>query len=322
MKLWNDRRLRLSITRLGLEYLGAMLLVGVFAVNTGNNLLYLVFSLMVAIFLVSGWVSRHAIQGLELERIEEGNIFARVRGGIRVRLRDRVPQRMRALELRLELDQGRVEPGFYAGAQGREDALVVLHARPERRGLCRLLSLELRTSYPFGFLEKAWRFPLDQEILILPHPRAVALHPGPRGDAARPRPKPGISSPEGARPFREGDPLSRVHWKRTAQRGAPWVRTFEDEEPSGLRLHLDLRAWVPGREFEKELERLSGAILQARLQKREVFLEILSSAVRRETEGFAASWRALALSEAEGCLPTFSGLTLDSGSATLDPRLP
>lgn len=322
MKLWKDRRLRLSITRLGLEYLAAMLLAGVFAVNTGNNLLYMVFSLMVALFLVSGWVSRHAIQNLELERIEEGNIFARVRGGLRVRLRDRAPRRLRALELRLEMDQGRAEPGFYAGGEAREDVLVVLHITPERRGPCRLRGLELRTTYPFGFLEKAWRHPLDQEILILPHPRSVALRPGPRGEALRPIPRSGISSPEGARPFREGDPLSRVHWKRTAQRGTPWVRTFEDEEPAGLRLHLDLRPWVAGREFEKELERLSGAILQARLQKREVFLEILSSTARRETEGFAACWRALALAEAEGALPTFSGPDADYGSATRDPRLP
>lgn len=321
MKLWKDRRLRLSITRLGLEYLAAMLLVGVFAVNTGNNLLYLVFSLMVALFLVSGWVSRHAIQGLELERIEEGHIFARVRGGLRVRLRDSAPLRTRALELRLEMDQGRVEPGFYPGGSGREDALVVLHARPERRGSHRLRSLELRTSYPFGFLEKAWRFPLTQDILILPHPRSVALHSGPKGEALRPLPRPGISSPEGARPFRAGDPLSRVHWKRTAQRGAPWVRTFEDETPAGLRLRLDLRAWAPGREFEKELERLSGAILQARLQKREVFLEILSHATRRETEGFSASWKALARSEAEGTPATFSGSPADSGSGTPAPRL-
>jgi len=322
MKLWNDRRLRLSITRLGMEYLAAMLLVGVFAVNTGNNLLYLVFSLMVALFLVSGWVSRHAIQGLELERIEEGNIFARVRGGLRVRLRDLAPVRMRALELRLEMEQGRVEPGFYPGGQAREDTLVVLHATPERRGFCRLHGLELRTAYPFGFLEKAWRFPLDQQILILPHPRAVALRPGPKGEALRPLPRPGISSPEGARPFREGDPLSRVHWKRTAQRGAPWVRTFEDEESAGARLRLDLRSWAPGREFEKELERLSGAILQARLQKREVFLEILSSATRRESVGFAACWKALALSEAEGSLPTFSAPEADYGGAPRDPRLP
>jgi len=320
MKLWNDRRLQLSITRLGMEYLAAMLLVGVFAVNTGNNLLYLVFSLMVALFLVSGVVSRRTILNIELDCIEEGNIFARVRGGLRIRLKEGAPRRVRALEVRLEMDQGYVEPGFYPGGEGRSDALVVLHAQPERRGACRLRSLELRTAYPFGFLEKARRFPLDQEILVLPHPRTVPPRLGLRGESTRALSKPGVSAPEGARPFREGDPLSRVHWKRTAQRGVPWVRTFEDEEPAGLRLRVDLRLWSAGAAFEKELEHLSGAVLQARLQKREVSLEILSTTSLREARGFVPCWRALALLEAQGG-PAFSGPSADSASADLASRL-
>ncbi len=308
MKLWNDRRLHLSITRLGLEYLAAMLLVGLFAVHTGNNLLYLVFSLMVGLFLVSGWVSRRTLQDLELTAIEEGNIFARVRGGLRVRLKDRAPGRIRAMEVRLEMDQGRGEPGFFPGGQGREEVLVVLQARAERRGPCRLRSLELRTAFPFGFLEKARRFPLDQKILILPHPRAVTPRLGLRGESSESQPKPGSQAPEGARPFREGDPLSRIHWKRTAQRGAPWVRTFEDEVPSRIRLWLDPRLWNAGAAFEKELEHLSGAILQARLQKREVSLELLSDAGHQEIHGFTACWRALALQQAQGA-PHFSDVS-------------
>ena len=321
MRLWNDHHLQLSITRLGLEYLAAMLLVGIFSVNTGNNLLYLVFSLMVALFLVSGWASRRALQHLAVDRIEEGNIFARVRGGIRLRLADAAPGRIRALEVRLSMEHGRIEPGFYAGGEGRGDALVVLHARPERRGACRLQTLELRTAYPFGFLEKARRFSLNQEILVLPHPRVATLPSGLRGDALRPLARPGTSAPEGARPFREGDPLGRVHWKRTAQRGSPWVRTFEDEELAGLHLHLDLRAWGSGRAFERELEQLSGAILQARLQKREVFLEILTRRGRRETQGFIPCWRALAMAQGEADGPAFSDAPTDSASASLAPRL-
>lgn len=299
MKLWNDRRLRLSITRLGLEYLAALLLVGVFAVNTGNNLLYLVFSLMTALFLVSGWVSRHAIQDLQVARVEEGNIFARVRGGLRLRLQDGAPGRFRALELRLGLAGGRAEPSFYAGGGGQAEGKVLVHLVPDQRGWMQLLSLEVRTRYPFGFLEKAWNFPLDQAVLVLPHPRAAVLRQGPKGEAVRVVAKPGSASPDGARPFREGDSIQRVHWKRTAQRGAPWVRTLEDEEPVGQHLRLDLRAWRPGAEFEKELERLSGAILQARLQKRIVYLELRSRKGLRELEGATACWRALAEAGAE-----------------------
>lgn len=301
MNLWKDRRLRLAITSLGLQYIAALLMVGGFAVNTGNNLLYLVFGLMLGLFLVSGWVSRRALQGIRPVALDEGNLFARVRGGIRVRLSDRAPRRMRALEVRLEMEGGQIEPGFYPGGQGEPEALMVLHAKADRRGWTRLTALELRTTYPFGFLEKAWRFPLEKPVLVLPHPRTPPLlPPGPAGEPRRSAPMAGESSPEGARPHRPGDPPSRVHWKRTAQRGVPWVRTFETETPHGLALKLDLRHFGPGRPFERELEKLSGAVLQARLQKLDASLELLDSGGRQEFRGHTECWRAMALAEPEG----------------------
>lgn len=316
MNLWNDKHLRLTLTRLGLQYLAALSLTGFFAMNSGNNLLYLVFSLMLGLLLVSGWVSRRAIQGLKLLAIEEGNIFARVKGGIRVRLLDAHPRRSRGLEMHLEVERTRVEPGFYGGGQGGQAAvLVVLHARPELRGWNKVRYLEMRTRFPFGFLEKAWRFPLEKELLVLPHPRSTALRGESKGETHHFVPKPGVSSPEGARPFREGDPLSQVHWKRTAQRGVPWIRTFEGEQPTGLRLHLDLRLWAPGPAFERELERLSGAILQARLQKQEVFLGIQSTEGIQEHAGPTECWRALALAHAQDELPSGTATEANDSAA-------
>ena len=299
MNLWHDRRLRLAITRLGIEFLIAMLFMGVFAVNTGNNLLYMIFATMMGFFLVSGWASRQAIRDLDLVGVEEGNLFARVRGGIRIRFKDRAPGRARGLEVHLDMDGVKVEPGFLAGG-GACDQLLVLFAQPQQRGPCGLRRLELRTSFPFGLMEKAWVYPLSQELLILPHPRALSSRQLREGDLSQPRPRAGTSAPDGARPFREGDPLSRVHWKRTAQRGAPWVRTFEDEQPSGIRLHLDPRAWKPGSGFERELELLSGGILQARLHRREVTLTVAADEGRRTFEGFTPCWRALAMAQALG----------------------
>jgi uncharacterized protein (DUF58 family) len=194
-----------------------------------------------------------------------------------------------------------VEPGFLPGGKpGGPDGLLVLFAQPQRRGLCPLRRLELRTAFPFGLMEKAWSFELSRELLVLPHPRALSARQPRQGDLSQPLPQAGAASPDGVRPYREGDPLSRVHWKRTAQRGAPWVRTFEDERASGLRLHLDPRAWNPGAGFERELELLSGGILQARLHRRPVTLTVASDEGPRTFEGYTPSWRALAVAEATG----------------------
>ncbi|WP_275975771.1 DUF58 domain-containing protein [Geothrix terrae] len=305
MQLWSDRRLRLSLTGLGAQCLLALLAVGAFSVNTGNNLLYLVFSLMLGLFLVSGVLSRRALQGLRIVSLEEGNLFARVRGGLRLRLQDRGREhgrgRIRGLELHLTLEDGQVEPGFLGRTTSGGETLVVLQARAGHRGWTKAHRLELRTRFPFGLVEKARFIDLDQDLLILPHPRTPPAPPaGWRGEGHRTVTQEGTSSPEGARPWRAGDPPGRVHWKRTAQRSQLWVRTFHEERPQGLHLRLDLAAWAPGRPFERELERLSGAVLQARLQKREVSLELQGALETREVRGHAPCWRALALAQAEG----------------------
>jgi uncharacterized protein (DUF58 family) len=301
VRLWSDRRLRLSLTGLGAQCLLALLAVGAFSVNTGNNLLYLVFSLMLGLFLVSGILSRRALQGLKVVGLEEGNLFARVRGGLRLRLQDGGRGRIRGLELHLTLDDGQVEPGFLGRIDRKGEIQVVLHARAGHRGWARARRLELRTRFPFGLVEKARFIELDQELLILPHPRTPPAPPaGWRGEGHRTVAQEGTSSPEGARPWRAGDPPGRVHWKRTAQRSQLWVRTFQEERPQGLHLRLDLSAWAPGHAFERELERLSGAVLQARLQKREVTLELRGAEEAREVRGHPPCWRALALARAEG----------------------
>ena len=301
MRLWNDRRLRLSLTGLGMQYLLALLAVGAFSVNTGNNLLYLVFSMMLGLFLVSGILSRRALQGLKVSGLEEGNLFARVRGGIRLRLQDSGRGRIRGLELHLVMDDGTVEPGFLGVTGPADETLVVLQARAGRRGWTHLRTLEFRTRFPFGLLEKSRFVELDYSVLVLPHPRTPPAQPASwRGEGHRTLAQEGTSSPEGARPLRLGDAPSRVHWKRTAQRSQPWVRTFEEERPMGLHLRVDLTVWGPGRAFERELERLSGAVLQARLQKREISLELQGAEGIREVHGHSACWRALALAKPEG----------------------
>ena len=300
MRLWKDRQLQISVTPLGLQVLAALLLLGLLGLHTGNNLLLAIFSLLAGLLLVSGWASMRALQHLAPEELEEaGPLFARARGSLRLRLREGAPRRPRALELHLELEGARHEAAFYPGGEGDPSPGLRLHVQPERRGPFRARALELRTRHPFGLLEKRRRFALDRGFLAAPHPKPTPFPAGlPEGQRRHTRP--GDEAPVGARPFRPGDPVTRVHWKRTAQRGLPWVRTFEDDRAEGLRLGLDLRDWQEGPAFERALERLSGQVMQARLRRSPVVLELQGRGGSRAWEGPAACWQALALAKAEG----------------------
>jgi len=295
MFIWKDSRLSIRITRLGAMYVAAAAAVGLLGVYTGSNMLHAVLGLMIGMLLVSGWVSRASLLSARPGGIEAGALFARLRGGVRLRMAEGAPGRTGGLEVSLDIEGCRVGHGFFRG--GRSP--VALGVRPEKRGALRVRGAVLRTGYPFGLLEKAVRFPMDAVLVVAPHP-AGAEEPDRGGDDYRePTPASGYSSPVGARPFLPGDPMGRMHWKRTAQRGEPMVRLMEGDEAKGLALELDLCGWRPGPAFEGELERLSGAILQARLQRRDAALVVYGpGGARADAAGHMEAWRALAGAEA------------------------
>lgn len=78
-----------EVTRVGIAYFLAVLVIGVAALNTGNNLLYIVVAAMLAAILVSGVVSARALSGLELDIRLPQHIFAGEAAPGRIILRNR-----------------------------------------------------------------------------------------------------------------------------------------------------------------------------------------------------------------------------------------
>jgi uncharacterized protein (DUF58 family) len=65
-----------EVTRAGMLYVLVVLLIGIAALNTGNNLLYIVMAAMLAALLVSGMASSVCLRGLELDLKIPEHIFA------------------------------------------------------------------------------------------------------------------------------------------------------------------------------------------------------------------------------------------------------
>src|SRR5438445_10055422 len=75
---WRPFRPRRTIwpTRDGWWCLFVVIGLGVAAVNTGNNLLYLLVSLLLALIIVSGMLSEQSMRGLELIAVDPEEIYA------------------------------------------------------------------------------------------------------------------------------------------------------------------------------------------------------------------------------------------------------
>jgi uncharacterized protein (DUF58 family) len=77
-----------QVTKLGLIYVTVVLLIGIAALNTGNNLLYIVVAAMLAAVLVSGVVSAMVLRDLELDVRMPEHVFAGESGKGRLTLRN------------------------------------------------------------------------------------------------------------------------------------------------------------------------------------------------------------------------------------------
>lgn len=236
---------RLRFTGAGRWLTLAILGIGFAALNTANNLLYLILGGMLGMIVVSGWLSEQALRGLTLRRRVPRGVTA----GRPARIGYEVANGKRRLpsfsiELReREIAASAFVPGLGPGRSGVVRAEILF----ERRGVYALGEITLATTFPFGFFEKQRDVLLPGALIVWPRTDRRVREPRRAGDQARrsgPLPTPvggGRGEYRGLRPFRPGDDPHDVHWRSTARRGDLMVREYERDEAESLWISLDLR---------------------------------------------------------------------------------
>lgn len=299
---------QLKITREGWFYGLFTLGVGAAAINTGNNLLYLVLGLQLASIVISGMLSEAAISGLELRSLGGRDARAGEQAGWLVALRKK-RGRVPSYTLTLTAADGPAR-GAMAGvlrlAVGSEEA-VELRYVPERRGRFVARKLTISTRFPFGLFEKSRELEVEQELFVYPRRGAAPLPVG------QPRPEEGARPSQRAgrgpellqlRPWAPGDPLGAVHWRKSAQLGNWVAATREREQAPTVELKVDLRTRADPTDLarlEQQLERAASGAEAALDQGLSVALQLGSARmeVPADSAGRRRLLRALAAAEPE-----------------------
>lgn len=253
---------RVRITRVGVWYILAALVIGVAGANTGNNALYLVEAVLLALLAISGLLSKRNLSRLELEfeaapEVHGGQVFS---VPVRVTNHDRfLGRRYVTLGGVPEIDSlliPHLEPG--ASVDERLSFLI------RRRGLHRFPYLRLTSVFPFGLFEKAMRYPADLEILVYPEifPASGLSHFDPFRVGEEPSRRPGWSHElRTLRPFRSGDDPRGIHWKRSARMNE--LIFMEREAEEGLRLSILLDNAVGELADDGQAERFERLVSEA-----------------------------------------------------------
>ncbi len=248
----------LRVTRAGRTYLLLTVGIGLGALNTGNNLLYLVLGVQLATIVASGVLSEASLRGLQLRRLGAEAAYAGEPFVYRWAI-----SRKRGTAFALTLSETHPEvTGRASLSLLRPKAEVVVRGRLEapRRGPYALRGVRVTTTFPLGLFEKGRVLEVPGELLV--YPRRV---PAPRADffsdagqGVRPSRRflrEGDGDTAGLRLLRAGEDARRVHWLKSALGGAPLRVERDTEETRSVVLRLD--AGVQGAALERSCEEVA-----------------------------------------------------------------
>jgi len=254
----------------GRAFLLVTLGVGVAAVNTGNNLLYLALSLNLSLILLSGVLSEGTLRQITLKVRLASEAFAGGEAFLAVTCSTegkRFPGISLVAILRTGEDPATVRfPDIAPGAS----VTRLVPFRPSNRGVLDSIHASLSTRFPFSLFEKSVDLDIPAGVIVYPRPSPPGTL---REDlpAAAPSGRPFLSGrvgafPRGVREHLPSDPVRDIHWKTTARTGRWMVKEREGEATPWI----DLRVAESGtREaFEARLSETCGAVLD--LERRTV----------------------------------------------------
>lgn len=251
---------RYHFHRPGAVFAVVTLLLGIGAINSQNNLLFLLFGLGVGAYVVSGFASGWMMMRIRAKRVGRSSATAggSVRIGYQVRytgrwlgafalsiteLEDRIPGERREGNWR-----GRIEPvrAFVAHAPASRAVRVTGSADANKRGICHLSAIRIESRFPFGLMRKS--VTIRQPGRVIVRPRVVRLMPGlVEGCTGRDR----VSSGSGRKPQRvgeffglreyvPGDSPRTIAWRASARSDKLVVRESADPIRDGVWIVLEL----------------------------------------------------------------------------------
>lgn len=246
-------------TREGWAYLALLAGVMFGAVNTGNNLVYIVLGVLLGMLVVANVLAEWNLRGLSVERRFPAEVFAGIPAtGSFVLKNPRGTGTAYAIELSERGSvQGATTIDICSPASTAE--MPVDWVFP-LRGDNTLLAIRVASSFPFGLVRR-WRdLPVPATLLAYPAPSGRPPTPLSDGDGDEPtsRSRPAdLGDFAGLRPYQPGDPLRRVHWPSSARCAEPMVVTRSAAGTESL--VLQVAPHLTGTAREEAIRRVVGS---------------------------------------------------------------
>jgi len=226
-------------TNEGVRFLLATVLLGLASINTGNNLIYLIFGLMLSIIVISYALVSVNISGLEIKVKAPGPVYAGETSKVVLGITNN--KKISSYSLKILLPPEFNSAGFVPLVKSGEAFFSSVSVRPSRRGVFGYGNFLVESSFPFIFFRRRRRVRVQGSLIVYPALLEVNLDSlgGKRGrgtDSQRPGEGEELLS---LREFRGGDSRKSIHWKASARADTLLVKEYSAHMPKMAEIIID-----------------------------------------------------------------------------------
>lgn len=232
-KVFNIRRAdRVSTrpTKEGITFLALSIFVGVAALNTGNNLLYLIFGMMLSFIAISGFMSMINLSRIDVGSVTPQNVFALTPISIKLLIRNKKIL-LPSYSITVEVDS---ERGFISYLPAKATKKANIRCFFKHRGWNEIPDIYISTSFPFGFFRKrVLTKTVNEDVLVYPKIEKIDIKESifNQWSDEKQSVKTGLGSDiRSIRTYRYGDNPKLIHWKSSAKMGELMIRELHDDE--------------------------------------------------------------------------------------------
>lgn len=225
-------------------------MLGVAAVNTGNNLLFLIISAMLGFMAVSGLLGWMNIRGLSLNVHLPDEVYA----GTKTLASVQIENRKKYLPSFLVTATIAGNPTSFLMLDPRSPQASSLLVSFDRRGIHTLPEARISSPFPVNFFVRYTRIPVPGSFAVFPAPRPAGVpFQGGKPDTGRAR-EIAAKGYEGdlakISDYTGGESLKFIHWRLSAKHEVLKVKemTATADEPVVLELEQ-----VPGMDLDERL---------------------------------------------------------------------
>lgn len=225
----------LTISREGKWYIGILILIGIAAINTGNNLLYLVVATLLSFIIISGIMSESTLRGVGVSRTLPPHVFKDAPVNVRLAVRNG-KRHLPSFSFNIK-----EAPQAYVDAQGayilklgagQTHAVNALYTF-RRRGVVELSGVSVYTRFPFALFRKGKEEAARDSVVVYPSIKAAGKKnamTGARESGYRPSPAKGPGTQlYNIRDYTAQDDARHIYWKSAARTSKLLLKEFEKE---------------------------------------------------------------------------------------------